>query len=200
MSSLKIRADNVVSRENGSLHIIESMFSAHCDLAADRLEVLARLHPVKKAAFDLLPPNCLIEVHVNRPGGGIKTIDYATIRKLAPTNVIGAVQGIGFDSGAEPLIRQMSDRSFRLVFNAMPPLAHPLGAQFDMDDFGAALIRLLRGEGRLGRSRRVLYRQERRPRRHPRHPRFHPRLPRSRALAAGPLPAKMGGPATAAPH
>lgn len=141
MSSLKIRADNVVSRENGSLHIVESMFSAHCDLAADRLEVLARLHPVKKAAFDLLPPNCLIEVHVNRPGGGIKTINYATIRKLAPTNVIGAVQGIGFDSGAEPLIRQMSDRSFRLVFNAMPPLAHPLGAQFDMDDFGAALIR-----------------------------------------------------------
>jgi hypothetical protein len=136
-----LKADNVVVRENGSLHIVEAMFSASCDLSTDRLEVLARLHPAKKNALDQMPPNCLIEVHVNKPGGGIKKIDYSTIRNLAPTNVIGEAHGKNFDEGAEPVLRQMRDGSFRLVFNAMPPLSHPLGANFDIDDFGEALTR-----------------------------------------------------------
>lgn len=158
--SFQLVSDNVVMREDGSIALVESMFSGVCDLAADRGEVLARLHPAKTKFFDMVSSGAElqvqlqsakgpatdarfhrnIEIHVNHPRGGIVVIDYASLAK-APNRVIGEARGKGFDANAEPILRQMQDRSFRLVFCSMPPRGHRLGAAFDMDHFGAALMK-----------------------------------------------------------
>lgn len=136
---------------DGSVRIIESMFSQVCDLANDHGEVLCRLHPVKKQRFDTalaeatrsgpLPrPRVDIELHVNHLHGGIAVLDYAELAGETFDNVAGEASGRGFEPGAEPVVRQMRDKSFRLVFHAMPPERHLLGDAFDPEHFGAALI------------------------------------------------------------
>ena len=156
----QIVCDNLVQTADGRVAIVESMFSGSAELKTDRLEVLARIHPVKKQFFDgVLSGACAsaeiptdrggrreaafvpdIDIHVGGKGGAAK-LSYSAIAGLAPTNVIGEVHARGFDANAQPLIRQMADRSFRLVFCSLPPRSHALGARFDMDHFGAALIK-----------------------------------------------------------
>lgn len=158
--TFQLVCDNMVLRDNGRPMIVESMFSAMCDLAADHGEILARIHPVKKQLFDLVhagadvttairaPDGRLvqtrlhhsIQIYVNKQGGGTESLDYAVVAR-SKSAATGEAHGHGFDAQAEPLIRQMPDRSFRLVFCSMPPRAHKLGHAFDMDHFGAALMK-----------------------------------------------------------
>jgi hypothetical protein len=156
---LQLVCDHVVADRFGRLKIIESMFSGFHDLSTNQGEVAARIHPAKKRVFDAIASGSKvdvkvtgdlagdatpsfdrdIEIHVNRPGGGIAKLDYAEVAGKLAGMVRGEVTGRGFDENAEPVIRQMHDKSFRLLFCSMPPLKHRLGAAFDMDTFGAAL-------------------------------------------------------------
>lgn len=126
--------------------LVESMFSTVCDLASDRAELLARLHPLKKRHFDALlaagggagAGAVLLQVSTLR--GGVETIDYASLAATPLGNVVGEAQARGFDAGAEPVIRQLRDKSFRLLFHTMPPASHPLGKAFDVDHFCDSLL------------------------------------------------------------
>lgn len=158
--TLRAVCDDIVMLDASRPMIVETMYSARYDLARDHCEVLARIHPAKKAFFDLVsrggrvpvsirdgyrPPvtavlHDQIHLHVNGPDGGMAILDYAAVARSALT-VTGEAQGRGFDADAEPVIRQMPDRSFRLVFFAMPPSVSRLGAAFDVDHFGDALLR-----------------------------------------------------------
>lgn len=158
--TLRAVCDDIVMLDPSRPMIVETMYSALFDLARDHCEVLARIHPAKKKFFDLVsggrrvpvsvrdgyrPPVTVmlhdqIHIHVNGPDGGMAILDYATVARSAVT-VTGEAQGRGFDADAEPVIRQMPDRSFRLVFFAMPPSVSRLGAAFDVDHFGEALLR-----------------------------------------------------------
>lgn len=156
----KIACDNIVMRDDGTLMLTESMYSAKGDLATNTGELLARLHPVKRSLFDSISAgkpvevqartpdgrsvstriHTQIELHVNRPTGGIDVLDYASVTERAENGVIGEAVGKGFDASGQPVVRQMRDRSFRLVFCSMPPREHALGDKFDMEHFGEALI------------------------------------------------------------
>ncbi|WP_426195422.1 hypothetical protein [Massilia sp. DWR3-1-1] len=148
---VSIACDNTVVQADGSLRIVESMFSTVCDLARDHGEVLSRLHPVKKERFDQvltgaatvasLPDRRVdIELHVNNLRGGVEVIDYADLVRHHAAPVIGEAHGRGFEPGAEPVIRQVRDKSFRLLFHAMPPRHHRLGAAFDAEHFCEHLV------------------------------------------------------------
>ena len=141
-----IACDSTEVLPDGSLLVIESMFSNVCDLANDHAEVLSRLHPVKKRLFDQVVAGAAtpqfmagqrvhVELHVNKLRGGVEVLDYAALAHLPFNKVIGEAHARGFEPGAEPVIRQMRDKSFRLLFQAMPPLHHVLGAAFDADHF-----------------------------------------------------------------
>ena len=152
--------DHAVRRDDGTLKLVESMFSSKADLATNTAELMARLHPAKQSFYDRISSgspveiqaptpdgrtvytrnHSNIEIHVNRPEGGIEVLHYAALTGRAVDSVIGEAVGKGFDAGAQPVIRQMRDRSFRLVFCSMPPGEHALGDKFDMDHFGEALI------------------------------------------------------------
>jgi hypothetical protein len=83
-----------------------------------------------------------ILLYVNVPDGGEPhPLSYASIMGRHRRS-FGEVHARGFDANAEPVIRQMPDRSFRLVFCTMPPRAHVLGEAFDMNDFAKRLIKL----------------------------------------------------------
>ncbi|MDB5962597.1 MAG: hypothetical protein JWP59_3891 [Massilia sp.] len=149
---INIACDNTVVLADGSLLIVESMFSTVCDLANDHAEVLARLHPVKKRLFDSVVTGAAraatmpgqrvhIELHVNNlRGGGTEVIDYTSLAGRRFDHVAGEALGRGFEPGAEPVIRQLRDKSFRLLFHAMPPIKHVLGASFDADHFCEQLV------------------------------------------------------------
>jgi hypothetical protein len=159
-ATYQLVCDNMVLRDNGRPMIVESMFSAVCDLASDHGEILARIHPVKKQFFDLVHAGAdigtamrapdgrvvqtrlhnSIQIYVNKRGGDMESLDYAVVTR-STSAATGEAHAHGFDAQAEPLIRQMPDRSFRLVFCSMPPRAHKLGDVFDMDHFGDALIK-----------------------------------------------------------
>lgn len=158
--TLRAVCDDIVMLDPSRPMIVETMYSARYDLAQDYCEVLARIHPAKKKFFDLVssggrvpvsvrdgyrPPVTVmlhdqIHIHVNRPDGRMAILDYAAVARSALT-VTGEAQGRGFDADAEPVIRQMPDRSFRLVFFAMPPSLGRLGAAFNVDHFGEALLK-----------------------------------------------------------
>ncbi|WP_154668132.1 hypothetical protein [Pseudoduganella violaceinigra] len=143
------------------MHLYESMYSGFCDLANEPMEIAARIHPSKRKVFDALVDGENIEIavrndhgelakasihrditlHLNDRRGGIRDVSYASV--MGGNNAkFAEVHARGFDANGEPVIRQMPDRSFRLVFCTMPPRAHVLGDAFDMDDFGARLTRL----------------------------------------------------------
>ncbi|MBC7686243.1 MAG: hypothetical protein H7176_13595 [Bdellovibrionales bacterium] len=135
---------------DGSVRVIDSMFSQVCDLANDHAEVLCRLHPEKKRRFDSVLAEAAqagaasqrvdIELHVNHLHGGIAVLNYAELVRTRHHNIAGEASARGFEPGAEPVIRQLRDKSFRLVFHAMPPAHHRLGEAFDPEHFGSALV------------------------------------------------------------
>ncbi|KQZ40571.1 hypothetical protein [Duganella sp. Root1480D1] len=159
--SLQITCDASVVGDDGKMYLHESMFSGLFDLPNNHAEIVARIHPAKRKLFDALIAGELVEtetkdqtgatvripvdndimVHVNQRYGGVRRFAYSTIiAKHART--YGEVQARGFDSNCEPVIRQMPDRSFRIIFNTMPPRGHALGAAFNMDHFGASMTKL----------------------------------------------------------
>lgn len=160
--SLQITCDNMALGDDGKMRLFESMHSALADLSNDPTEVVARIHPAKQKTFDAIVNGANIEVavrnnrggqanvtihddillYVNVPGGGEPhPLSYASIMGRHRRS-FGEVHARGFDANAEPVIRQMPDRSFRLVFCTMPPRAHVLGEAFDMNDFAKRLIKL----------------------------------------------------------
>ncbi|MES2295800.1 MAG: hypothetical protein V4582_02105 [Pseudomonadota bacterium] len=156
----QIVCDNTVLDGSGKVRIIESMHSALRDLSTDHDEVLARIHPVRRKFFDAVCAGEKVEVamnagnggkhkvevhrdisiRVNQPQGGVAKLAYASLAGRGGGAVRGEVLGKGFDANAEPIIRQMQDRSFRLVFCTMPPRQHVLGEAFDMEAFGEGLV------------------------------------------------------------
>jgi len=158
---LQITCDATTVGNDGKMYLHESMFSGMFDLPNNHAEIVARLHPLKRKLFDALvagehieteakneqgvvvkvPLDNDVTVHVNQRYGGVRRFSYASIiAKHART--YGEVQARGFDANCEPVIRQMPDRSFRIIFNTMPPRGHVLGAAFNMDHFGASMIKL----------------------------------------------------------
>ena len=159
--NVQVVADNVILREDGELMLVESMFSEINNLSVDIGELLGRIHPIKRRLYDRIANgevvetsaqlkngrtvhgriHSKIEIHVNRPGGGIQPLDYTALIDSGENSVIGETTAQRFDAAGEPVIRQMRDRSFRLVFLSLPPQQHALGGRFNMDHFGTALIR-----------------------------------------------------------
>lgn len=157
---LQLICDKVGVDPLGGYKIVESMHSAVFDLAGDFGEIAARIHPVKQKLFDAVmngtevkapvtgedgsarqvAVNRDIELHVSRAGGSIAVVSYVHVTGKLPVGVKGQVVVKGFDEGADPVIRQMKDGSFRVVFCSMPPRRHPLGAAFDADAFADALF------------------------------------------------------------
>ncbi len=160
--SLQITCDNMALGDDGKMRLFEAMHSGFTDLSNDPTEVVARIHPVKQKTFDEIVNGAHIEVRVRNNRGGETSVtihDDITLYVNQPTGgephplsyasimarhrrSFGEVHARGFDANAEPLIRQMPDRSFRLVFCTMPPRAHALGDAFNMNDFAKRLIKL----------------------------------------------------------
>ena len=157
---LDLVCDKIAVDPLGGYKIVESMHSGVFDLAADFGEVAARIHPVKQKLFDAVLSgtevkaevrnaqgelekvslNRDVELHVNRAGGSVAEVQYVHVAGKLPVGVRGQVPVKGFDAGADPVIRQMKDGSFRVIFCSMPPRKHPLGAAFDVDAFADALL------------------------------------------------------------
>ncbi|WP_426167623.1 hypothetical protein [Pseudoduganella sp. R-34] len=159
--SLQITCDATTVGDDGKMYLHESMFSGLYDLPNNHAEIVARLHPAKRKLFDALVGGEEIEVetkdakgavvkvrldndvtiHVNQRYGGVRRFSYSSIIAKHARSY-GEVQARGFDANCEPVIRQMPDRSFRIIFNTMPPRGHALGAAFNMDHFGAHMVKL----------------------------------------------------------
>ncbi|MET3131525.1 hypothetical protein AAKU55_001787 [Oxalobacteraceae bacterium GrIS 1.11] len=159
MLQSNITFDNVIFEADNSVSLVESMFSAPFNLALDHAEIMARIHPAKKAVFDAITEHALasleivdrqgktgrkfvnnnIKINVNNRAGGIASIDYCAISRTAAAPTFREFKMHGFDENAEPVVRLMDDRSLRLVFCSMPPRNPVLGARFDMDAFGEQL-------------------------------------------------------------
>lgn len=158
--AFQVVCDNIVADPLGGIKIVEAMHSSVFNLSDDYGEIAARIHPLKGELFDAIlngaevpvqvrdgagelhsvPINRDIEIHVNRWSGGVATVLHAHVTGKQAVSVRGEVRARGFDEGAEPILRQMHDRSFRLVFCSMPPRGHVLGERFDMDAFAEAMI------------------------------------------------------------
>lgn len=158
---LQLVCDNVVPDPLGGYKVVESMHSGVFDLAGDYGEIAARIHPVKQQLFDailkgeeVLAPlgeatvalNRDVELRVNHPKRGLASVLYAHVAGKLPVGVRGQLAVRGFDEGADPVIRQMRDGSYRVVFCSMPPRRHALGAAFDADAFFDALLNAVKAE------------------------------------------------------
>ena len=156
----QVVCDSIVADPLGGIKIVEAMHSSVFNLSDDYGEIAARIHPLKRALFDAIlngaevevqvrdgngelhsvPINRDIEIHVNRWGDGMAEVFHTHVTGKEAVSVRGEAQARGFDESSEPVLRQMQDRSFRLVFCTMPPRKHVLGERFDMDAFAEALI------------------------------------------------------------
>jgi len=174
--SLTIRADNVVAGPEGHL-LVEAMFSKLVDLSAPSANLAERLHPAKAKAFEwIVAGQCTsvvpsgreegpaalpageslrvvpeVELHVNRPEGGILVRRFSEFldrhKELLERGACGDVRRTiplaGFDPDAEPIVREMRDGSLLLIVGCLPPLVAENDAskaqQFDMNAFGAEL-------------------------------------------------------------
>jgi hypothetical protein len=173
-TAVRTRMDNVVHGPDGCL-IVESLFSKVVDLSAATTNLAARIHPAKARAFLwIVTQECAtitardagakdpaddavlklvpeVEVHVNRPDGGIVVRRFSEFRGPARELLrAGAYKDVksttpipGFDRPAEPVLRELKDGSLLLIFNCLPPLAvddDPARAgRFDMARFGDQL-------------------------------------------------------------
>ena len=160
-NKLQLVCDNVVADPLGGYKIVESMHSGVFDLAGDYGEIAARIHPVKQQLFDAILKgeevqaqvdgasvivNRDVELRVNHPRRGLADVLYAHVAGKLPVGVRGQLAVRGFDETADPVIRQMRDGSYRVVFCTMPPRRHALGAAFDADAFGDALFNAVKAQ------------------------------------------------------
>jgi hypothetical protein len=176
-----IRADNVVSREDGHL-LVEAMFSSVVDLTGPAENLAARLHPSKARAFEWIvtgqsptvtstggqpepAAECVsadvnvvpdVQLHVNQPAGDTVVRHFSEClehsRQLLNQGSCPGVQRTivlaGFEPDGEPVLRQMQDGSFCLVFACLPPLATETDPEkakrFDMNAFGEEIQQALK--------------------------------------------------------
>lgn len=87
-----------------------------------------------------------VELRVNHPRRGLTGVPYAHVAGKLPVGVRGQLAVPGFDDRADPVMRQMRDGSYRVVFCTMPPRSHALGASFNVDAFGDALLNSVKAE------------------------------------------------------
>lgn len=92
-----------------------------------------------------------VELYVNQPGGDLLSRPFSEFLErsnaLLDTGTNDEVRSTvtlpGFDPGAEPIVREMSDGSLLLIFAALPPFVVERdpgkGRRFDMDGFGEEL-------------------------------------------------------------
>ena len=160
-NKLQLVCDNVVADPLGGYKVVESLHSGVFELASDYGEIAARIHPLKQQLFDAIlkgeevaaqvdgvnvAVNRDVELHVNHPRRTLAHVLYAHVAGKLPVGVRGQLAVRGFDEGADPVIRQMRDGSYRVVFCTMPPRRHALGAAFDVDAFGDALLNGVKAE------------------------------------------------------
>jgi hypothetical protein len=167
--TVRFRADNVVYGPDGCL-VVEALFSGVVDLSAPSANLAARIHPAKARAFSwIVNQTCVavatgdaeagegalrlipeVELHLNRPSGGIAVRRFSELLPQAEGLIeTGACKDVkatltvpGFDPTAEPVLRELRDGSLWLIFNCLPPLASDdpaRAASFDMDGFGGQL-------------------------------------------------------------
>ncbi|MBC7685721.1 MAG: hypothetical protein H7176_10890 [Bdellovibrionales bacterium] len=160
-NKLQLVCDNVVADPLGGYKVVESLHSGVFELASDYGEIAARIHPLKQQLFDAIVKgeeveaqvdgvnvavNRDVELHVNHPRRALAHVLYAHVAGKLPVGVRGQLAVRGFDEGADPVIRQMRDGSYRVVFCTMPPRRHALDAAFDVDAFGDALLNGVKAE------------------------------------------------------
>ena len=159
--TIPIVADNVVYREDGCL-LVEAMFSELLDLTSPSVDLSPRIHPSKAEAFEwIISGQCSVtsegkptpvvpdvQLHVNNPEGGIAVRHFSEFveacRQLRDCGQSGDVRAtvtlVGFEPGAEPVLREMRDGSLLLVIASMPPrVTEGQPAQtrrFDLNTFG----------------------------------------------------------------
>jgi hypothetical protein len=144
---LRCKVDNLVRIDDHRFKVVEAMSSGKHALSTDLAEVIARIHPAKWQLFQEIAAGqvataATIEFKLKQRDGNITTLAWDQLANATASTVRGAVQAKGFDVSAEPVLRQMNDGSFRVVFCSMPPAHHPLGREFDVDKFGQALCQL----------------------------------------------------------
>ena len=160
-NKLQLVCDSIVADPLGGFKIVESLHSGVFDLAGDYGEIAARIHPLKQQLFDAILKgeevaaqvdgasvvlNRDVELRVNHPRRALTSVLYAHVAGKLAVGVRGQLAVRGFDEGAEPVMRQMRDGSYRVVFCTMPPRSHALGVAFDVDGFGDALLNAVKAE------------------------------------------------------
>jgi hypothetical protein len=170
LPSIRVLADVAVVKPDGSVKLVESMFSTKTDLTGPPAVVASRIHPTKGAAFlsileergerqvtaaaglaaGMYRVDPEIEIHVNG-GGGIVRRNFSElahasrelVEKGSCDGVVSTIQLDGFDPGYEPVLR-LQHETCLLVFAALPPLVtqtdRERAAYFDLERFGAELI------------------------------------------------------------
>jgi hypothetical protein len=153
---IRIVCDQVITNNDGTSIVSETMFSGITDLTKNTNEILIRIHPVKKRFFDAVcsgePIECTtkdvsgrmvkivfkreVAIMVNNPAGGATKIDYKDLYNKAPAAVMQETIVPGFDLNAAPVVRILQDGSMRVVFCTIPPAKYLGGTRFDIDDFG----------------------------------------------------------------
>ena len=151
MKSLKalFKKKNNKSETMKGAVIHEAMFSNVYSLAQNPEEIVLRLHPTKRAAYNSILKG---EATVSQNGQEIRITDvilvlnsangnvqikYSDLSELAPTKIINTTSITGFDDNGEPLIYEMDDNSIRVVFSSLPPKSKPA---FDLDEFSKQLV------------------------------------------------------------
>ena len=163
-ATTRVRVDNTVERPDGTLQLVEAMFSSTVDLTTARGELAARIHPSKAVVFlaalegaqdlcvrsvQLEGPHRVssdVEIYVNGPDGLVRRRfeEVATYcRELLAAGTCSGVLGTtvleGFDPGHEPVLRDLEGGRCLLVFAALPPLTDV--PRFDLDGFAGDLVR-----------------------------------------------------------
>lgn len=160
-NKLQLVCDNIAPDPLGGFRIVESMHLGVFDLAGDYGEIAARIHPLKQQLFDAMVKgdevtaqvdgasvvlNRDVELRVTHARRALANVPYGHVAGKLAVGVRGQLAVRGFDEGAEPVMRQMRDGSYRVVFCTMPPRSHALGATFDVDGFGDALLNAVKAE------------------------------------------------------
>ena len=120
---------------------VEAMFSSVCDLASDDQELLLRVHPDRRAAWEAIGD---VEMHLNSEQG-IVVRNYSDIAATKIDRIVRATAIPGFDQQGDPLIYELADGTVRIVFLALPPVEFLKDREFDMDEFGGGLIQQIGG-------------------------------------------------------
>ena len=134
--------------------INEAMFSSIYNLGKLPEEILLRIHPKKKVAYDAIVEGKTVikqndqEIKIvdivlvlNKPKSqNLINIGYSTIYKNEVSHFVEKIQVEGFDENGEPIIYKMKDGTIRVVFSELP---RNNNQPFDLDKFSKKIINSL---------------------------------------------------------